>query len=334
MADQQETVPFETFVRSSLTELSKCMQRLNTENSKQTEQIEQLTKTVNKHSKYLSKIESHDEQINSLTKTVVAQSKDVTELKSSDGKIQKKLDEQIRQNKQLEKELKSTKKSVSQFENLCMDLQAEVHLLATRAKMSLDPFDDIDSCLVVVNLLPVENEDVDLRALDLIAAVLPDATPKVVKAIRLQPRTKGKAGIIKLALETKDVKIRILRAKGKLSNHKEYSQVWIHPCKTHGERMNENNMRHILKLIPEGQNFRVNNYGRVTEVTAKPSGPVKPNGPVKRRRVVSGENTELQMRLRGCEDDGTDMEAVIEEEEEPEDVDANDQIADENNAEN
>ena len=304
MSSKQKTADFETFVRNAFSELNKSINNLNTSHVKQTEQIEQLTKTVNKHAKFLSKIETHDEQISAL-------GKDVCDLKY----MRKVFEEQGKRNKQLESDLKAAKASVKQMEDLCIDLQTEIRMMATN-KNPADPFEDIEACLIVVNLGYDENEDVAALTQELLATVIPEDTPGIIQAIRLKPRSdKGnRDGVIKVALASRKDRVLVLKSKSGLAKHPKYEDVWINPCKSRNELVAESNMRTLLRMVPDGKKFRMRN-GRITDTstetrTAVP--PAIPKAATKRRRVVSGENTEHNLRFPGARNED-DMETVVEE---------------------
>lgn len=308
MTDKSTDGDFESFVRRSFDQLNTSVRSLAEQHGKQTEKLEQLTKTVNKHNQILSRIQVHEKEIGSINEAIDVQSNEIQYLKSSDEKLRRTLEDQVKRNRHLEKELKGEQRTVKNLENLCLELQAEVRQLSLE-KEPTDPFEDVDKCLIVANLAVTVDEDVQERGQKLVDSLEMNDRATVTKAARLKPRVAGKPGVIKLAFKNKERRMDVLKAKGKLKEKAEYQQVWLHPCKSHNELVSENNMRTILKLVPEGQAFRISNSGRVTKVQPKKTAATEPDGetenerpqPIvkpnwKRVRVPSGENTDGDRR--------------------------------------
>ncbi|XP_064641968.1 myosin heavy chain, cardiac muscle isoform-like [Lineus longissimus] len=185
---------FESFVRSAFKDLNNSVKALTDENKKQSVNIDQLTKTVNKHSHFLSKIPDHEAKITKLTETVNEHAKDVSHLKTSEHSLRKSVDDQAKRNRQLENDLKAEKRTVRDLENLCLDLQQEVNQMAKQMEHPLDPLKDIDRCLIITNLHADEDENAKQRAQEVINSLKLDTALEVVKAVRMKSRTVGKPG--------------------------------------------------------------------------------------------------------------------------------------------
>ena len=72
-----------------------------------------------------------------------------------------------------------------------------------------------------------------------------------------------KPGLVKVALDTTDSKIKVLKAKKKLQCISEYKNVWIRSSKSHAERIQEQNIKQLLQLIPGGQQLKLTSNGKV-----------------------------------------------------------------------
>ena len=69
----------------------------------------------------------------------------------------------------------------------------------------------------------------------------------------------------KIAFETVDQKVSVLRAKANLKTTKLYNKVSIFGSKTHTERILELNAKTILNEIPNGNAYRVTANGRIVK---------------------------------------------------------------------
>jgi hypothetical protein len=70
---------------------------------------------------------------------------------------------------------------------------------------------------------------------------------------------------VKVAFESKQSKIEVLRAKRKLSTTQYYKRVYMRSSKTHAERLIEINCRKMLELVPDGGRYTVSGTGRIEE---------------------------------------------------------------------
>ena len=127
-----------------------------------------------------------------------------------------------------------------------------------------DAVDDVDKTIIVTNLQ--EDQDDSLTLSDKIDEMLNVIqTPNRVVQLKRLPGRHGKPGLVKVAFESKESKIQVLRAKGNLKNTQKYSRVWLRSSKTHAERLLEINFKKMLTMVPEGEKYTVTGSGKIEE---------------------------------------------------------------------
>ena len=119
--------------------------------------------------------------------------------------------------------------------------------------------------IIVSNLKEVNNEDPLRVARDLTDALGEDITRNVnvSDACRFSERRRGKPRLMKIAYETVEQKIKVLRAKMALRGHSIYDRVYLRSSKSHTERLLELNAKTILSELPNGHLYRVAANGRI-----------------------------------------------------------------------
>lgn len=121
-------------------------------------------------------------------------------------------------------------------------------------KLQPDPISDPDKTLIAFGIHYEESENLSSKIDRLFKAILGEdntATDiSVVKIVRLQQRDNTKAPPVKIALNSLQAKLEILKNKQKLRRSEEFGGVFIKTCKTHVERAMERNMKIIADEIP------------------------------------------------------------------------------------
>ena len=129
-----------------------------------------------------------------------------------------------------------------------------------------EPVNNVEQTLIISNFKEDTDDTLTLkdRISDLIKALgdqVADAV-SVMQVKRLAGRNE-KPGLVKVALDTTDSKIKVLKAKKKLQCISEYKNVWIRSSKSHAERIQEQNIKQLLQLIPGGQQLKLTSNGKV-----------------------------------------------------------------------
>lgn len=122
-----------------------------------------------------------------------------------------------------------------------------------------------DLTVIVSNLREDNSEDTLTVARSLTNALGDDVSRHVTvtDAQRLPWRVRGKPRLMKIAYESVDQKVRVLRANTKLKEHAEYRRVFLRSSKSHTERLLELNAKTILSELPNGHLYRVSANGRI-----------------------------------------------------------------------
>lgn len=76
----------------------------------------------------------------------------------------------------------------------------------------------------------------------------------IVETKRL-PTRNAKPGLVKVELGSLDSKKALLRAKSKLKGTEHFCFVWTRGSMPHMEHLNHLNVKRLLTLIPDGQNY-------------------------------------------------------------------------------
>ena len=113
--------------------------------------------------------------------------------------------------------------------------------------------------IIVSNLKEANNEDPFRAARELTDALGEEISRyvKVTDACRFSERRRGKPRLMKIAFETIQQKVKVLRAKMTLRGHPLYDRVYLRSSKSHTERLLELNAKTILSELPNGGQYRV-----------------------------------------------------------------------------
>ena len=79
----------------------------------------------------------------------------------------------------------------------------------------------------------------------------------MIKGVMSTPPRNGGNGVIKIELQSIELKIRCLKNKESLRHTAEFKKVYIHSSKPNGERVSEMNFKTLLSVIPGGDQYRV-----------------------------------------------------------------------------
>ena len=82
---------------------------------------------------------------------------------------------------------------------------------------------------------------------------------------RCPDRGTGKPPLLKIAFESVEQKVEVLRSKKKLSDSNEFKNVYLRSSKNHTERILELNAKTLLSQLPNGNQFRVTGNGRIVK---------------------------------------------------------------------
>lgn len=85
----------------------------------------------------------------------------------------------------------------------------------------------------------------------------------MIKGVMSTPPRNGGNGVIKIELQSIELKIRCLKNKESLRHTAEFKKVYIHSSKPNGERVSEMNFKTLLSVIPGGDQYRVTGNGRI-----------------------------------------------------------------------
>jgi hypothetical protein len=78
-----------------------------------------------------------------------------------------------------------------------------------------------------------------------------------------------KPGLVKIQLRTKEDKIRVLRSKSNLKNSRLLKKVYLRSSLSYVERTMQNNLRELLKEMPNGNKFRLTGNGKLVRNEAE-----------------------------------------------------------------
>jgi len=127
--------------------------------------------------------------------------------------------------------------------------------------------DDNDRGIMVSGIPFTEGEELLQKVKDVLVAlgnnVSNDVDIKKVARFRAGPN--NRPGLVKVTFDTVDEKVIVLRNKMALKDNETYKNVYLKSCKSHAERLIEQNTRAILRQLPQGRRFRITANGRVQE---------------------------------------------------------------------
>ena len=211
-----------------------------------------------------------EEHKNDMKKKLSDQSKALKDMQTSlTIKIESEIkDMQTTLNTKIEKEIKGLEtyidQQVGQLSTRIGTIEGKLEIL--EAKENERAMFNYDDTLVAINLPQEPNENIELKADDLIRNGLKVHGVRILRAARLKGRD-GKPGLTKIQLHSLDDKKKLLQAKSNLKQCPLYKKVFIRSSKSHEERLAETNFRTILSMIPRGTNFMLTSNGRIVNKT-------------------------------------------------------------------
>ena len=117
--------------------------------------------------------------------------------------------------------------------------------------------------MIVINLVEQDLEDPMAVCHALFNEVLGNEVT-VIKAERLKSRN-NKPGLIKCQLSSLTEKINVLRNKRNVSDNENTQNVYITRVKSHEERLIQNNVKALLKELPNGYNYKFTGSRRLVD---------------------------------------------------------------------
>ena len=126
----------------------------------------------------------------------------------------------------------------------------------------LDTF-DCNRSVIVINLVEQDREDPVAVCQALFTEVL-GIEVTVIKAERLNSRN-NKPDLIKCQLSSLTEKIYVLPNKRNVSDNENTQNVYIARMKSHEERLIQNNVKALLKELPNGYNYKFTGSGRLVD---------------------------------------------------------------------
>lgn len=150
------------------------------------------------------------------------------------------------------------------------DLEAEMNSLRDENGQGISADNSVNNSdiTVIATNVPVSHDRSLLdTAKALISALGDDVSrrSRVTDVKRCPDRNMGKPPLLKIAFETVEQKVDILRAKKNLKNSREFKNVYLRSSKSHTERILELNAKTLLSELPNGNQFRVTANGRIVK---------------------------------------------------------------------
>jgi len=116
-----------------------------------------------------------------------------------------------------------------------------------------------DNTVVCSGLVGSPREDIHQMAQVLVNDGLGMVDIPIVRAIRMRSHNE-KPGLVKIEFRNKDEKIRALRLRRNLADNG-FRKVYLRAAATHTDRAMQRNFTTLLKLIPNGDKYRIANNG-------------------------------------------------------------------------
>ena len=162
----------------------------------------------------------------------------------------------------------SYKQELDQIRNDLSHLKVEVTSMQSAASMNPGSAQDnkhllrdSDRCIIIQGLPFMPTEDLGLKVTSLLTSLgSVSAKINVMACERLNNRGRGPA-LVKVAFATPEEKISILQEKATLKQSQAFQNVYIRSAKSHAERVQEKNVKTLLKLLPCGSDYRLTGHG-------------------------------------------------------------------------
>lgn len=166
----------------------------------------------------------------------------------------------------LKKELEKTAKELRynldmEVGILCSRMEGIEQKIAEKATQKKSFGEDVS--LVIMGLPQEDNEDLMAKVKDLFCnGLVCDPVPVPVAVERTRARG-SKPGLVKVELQSIQVKVDVLRRKAKLRDSDRFQRVYVSSAKSHAERLLDYNFRTLLREIPAGKDFYLAGNGRL-----------------------------------------------------------------------
>ena len=134
------------------------------------------------------------------------------------------------------------------------------------AALVQSPLEDIDKCIVVTKFPDVVVGELKVKIEDMLQEILEDEDKESVEVLeckRMGAHSRDKPGLVKVAVNNLDSKKLVLRAKTKLKDTVHYKNVWMRSSMPHLERIFHMNMKNMLKLVPDGDQYFITGSGKM-----------------------------------------------------------------------
>ena len=154
------------------------------------------------------------------------------------------------------------------LDNRIVQLERALSSLSTDGMpLSDHTVNNCDVTVIVSNLRKRPSEIPLDVAKELVRALGDDifCNTSITDVKRCDERAHGKPPVLKIAFESVEQKVNVLRAKQKLKQSQSYKNVYMHGSKTHTERILELNAKTLLSELPNGNQYRVTANGRIVK---------------------------------------------------------------------
>ena len=162
-------------------------------------------------------------------------------------------------NRKIDETKESFQKEMKHLHDECDDLRSKIKDLEGIVRK--EPVEDTDKTVIVYNLKD-NGKSVGERVDELLRYLGVSEEIPVAQVKRI-PGRNGKTGIVKVAFNSLEAKISVLREKRKLKDSPEYSKVWMKSSRPYGERIAEINFKLILDGMQDGDKYTVTSNGKI-----------------------------------------------------------------------
>ena len=147
------------------------------------------------------------------------------------------------------------------------NIEGEMNSLKADSGFVDNSVNNCDITVIATNVPVRHDRSLIDTAKELISALGRDISHRsmVTDVKRCPDRGIGKPPLLKIAFETVEQKVEVLRAKKNLMNSKEFKNVYLRSSKRHTERILELNAKTLLSQLPNGNQFRVTGNGRIVK---------------------------------------------------------------------
>ena len=197
--------------------------------------------------------------ISSMADDLKALREGLATLTNNVGKLETKITDNMRQI--IREETKGFQNEIEMLKGRLDQVESKLGQVAGHGR---DRHFDIDNSVIVLNLAQHAEEDVAELCRGLFTDTL-GVDVSVIRAERMVPRDPNKPGLVKCQLRSLDDKLQVLRNKKKVLEQDNTKRIFIARMKSHEERLIENNIKTILKEIPNGNRFRFTGSGRLVD---------------------------------------------------------------------